>query len=133
MLQVENSAIILTGAGALNKLLGREVYTSNAQVGHATYAQLVWTLMEYILKYNSSAASRSCTTTASRTRPRGTTLTASSACSGNTLTYDVHILGTPKNFTQPPLQSLRSLGMFYVRGIYTGALGPIMNSRNLPY
>ena len=31
--QVENSAIILTGAGALNKLLGREVYTSNTQLG----------------------------------------------------------------------------------------------------
>ena len=36
LLQVENSSIILTGAGALNKLLGREVYTSNAQVSHAT-------------------------------------------------------------------------------------------------
>ena len=33
MLQVENSSIILTGAGALNKLLGREVYTSNTQLG----------------------------------------------------------------------------------------------------
>merc|ERR1719245_1599925 len=33
VVQVENSAIILTGAGALNKLLGREVYTSNAQLG----------------------------------------------------------------------------------------------------
>ncbi len=33
VVQVENSAIILTGAGALNKLLGREVYTSNTQLG----------------------------------------------------------------------------------------------------
>ena len=32
-LQVENSHIILTGAGALNKVLGREVYTSNNQLG----------------------------------------------------------------------------------------------------
>ncbi|GCB68953.1 hypothetical protein scyTo_0000973 [Scyliorhinus torazame] len=31
--QVENSHIILTGAGALNKVLGREVYTSNNQLG----------------------------------------------------------------------------------------------------
>ena len=35
VVQVENSAIILTGAGALNKLLGREVYTSNAQVSQS--------------------------------------------------------------------------------------------------
>ena len=33
VVQVENSAIILTGASALNKLLGREVYTSNTQLG----------------------------------------------------------------------------------------------------
>ncbi|GAB6029960.1 hypothetical protein CHUAL_005655 [Chamberlinius hualienensis] len=33
IIQVENSHIILTGAGALNKLLGREVYTSNNQLG----------------------------------------------------------------------------------------------------
>lgn len=33
VIQVENSHIILTGAGALNKLLGREVYTSNNQLG----------------------------------------------------------------------------------------------------
>ena len=33
VIQVENSHIILTGAGALNKVLGREVYTSNAQLG----------------------------------------------------------------------------------------------------
>lgn len=33
MVQVENSSIILTGASALNKLLGREVYTSNTQLG----------------------------------------------------------------------------------------------------
>jgi len=33
LVQVENSAIILTGAAALNKLLGREVYTSNTQLG----------------------------------------------------------------------------------------------------
>ena len=33
VVQVESSAIILTGAGALNKLLGREVYTSNTQLG----------------------------------------------------------------------------------------------------
>ncbi|KHJ49247.1 carboxyl transferase domain protein [Trichuris suis] len=32
-IQVENSHIILTGAPALNKLLGREVYTSNNQLG----------------------------------------------------------------------------------------------------
>lgn len=31
--QVENSHIILTGATALNKVLGREVYTSNNQLG----------------------------------------------------------------------------------------------------
>ena len=31
--QVENSHIILTGAGALNKLLGRDVYSSNNQLG----------------------------------------------------------------------------------------------------
>ena len=33
VIQVENSHIILTGASALNKLLGREVYTSNNQLG----------------------------------------------------------------------------------------------------
>merc|ERR1719245_1764589 len=33
VVQVENSSIILTGAAALNKLLGREVYTSNTQLG----------------------------------------------------------------------------------------------------
>uniref|UniRef100_A0A3Q2QM52 acetyl-CoA carboxylase n=1 Tax=Fundulus heteroclitus TaxID=8078 RepID=A0A3Q2QM52_FUNHE len=33
VIQVENSHIILTGAGALNKVLGREVYTSNNQLG----------------------------------------------------------------------------------------------------
>ncbi|XP_022251456.1 acetyl-CoA carboxylase isoform X2 [Limulus polyphemus] len=33
VIQVENSHIILTGAGALNKLLGREVYSSNNQLG----------------------------------------------------------------------------------------------------
>lgn len=33
VVQIENSAIILTGASALNKLLGREVYTSNTQLG----------------------------------------------------------------------------------------------------
>uniref|UniRef100_A0A183SYC7 Ras-GEF domain-containing protein n=1 Tax=Schistocephalus solidus TaxID=70667 RepID=A0A183SYC7_SCHSO len=33
VIQVENSHIILTGAMALNKLLGREVYTSNSQLG----------------------------------------------------------------------------------------------------
>jgi acetyl-CoA carboxylase carboxyltransferase component len=30
---VETSFIILTGAGALNKVLGREVYTSHNQLG----------------------------------------------------------------------------------------------------
>ncbi|XP_004636404.1 acetyl-CoA carboxylase 2 [Octodon degus] len=33
VIQVENSHIILTGARALNKVLGREVYTSNNQLG----------------------------------------------------------------------------------------------------
>jgi acetyl-CoA carboxylase/biotin carboxylase 1 len=33
IVQVENSSIILTGFSALNKLLGREVYTSNSQLG----------------------------------------------------------------------------------------------------
>uniref|UniRef100_T1JBH2 Uncharacterized protein n=1 Tax=Strigamia maritima TaxID=126957 RepID=T1JBH2_STRMM len=33
VIQVENSHIILTGSSALNKLLGREVYTSNNQLG----------------------------------------------------------------------------------------------------
>ncbi|KAL6114247.1 acacb [Pungitius sinensis] len=33
VIQVENSHIILTGAGALNKVLGREVYASNNQLG----------------------------------------------------------------------------------------------------
>lgn len=33
VVQLENSHLILTGAGALNKLLGREVYTSNNQLG----------------------------------------------------------------------------------------------------
>ncbi|XP_055889242.1 acetyl-CoA carboxylase-like isoform X3 [Biomphalaria glabrata] len=33
VIQVESSFIILTGAGALNKVLGREVYTSNSQLG----------------------------------------------------------------------------------------------------
>jgi acetyl-CoA carboxylase/biotin carboxylase 1 len=33
VIQVDNSAIILTGYNALNKLLGREVYTSNTQLG----------------------------------------------------------------------------------------------------
>lgn len=36
VIQVENSHIILTGAGALNKLLGREVYTSNNQLGESS-------------------------------------------------------------------------------------------------
>ncbi|XP_056144354.1 acetyl-CoA carboxylase [Lampris incognitus] len=33
VIQVENSHIILTGSGALNKVLGREVYTSSNQLG----------------------------------------------------------------------------------------------------
>jgi len=33
VIQVDNSHIILTGASALNKVLGREVYSSNAQLG----------------------------------------------------------------------------------------------------
>ena len=33
VVQVDNSSIILTGAPALNKLLGREVYSSNTQLG----------------------------------------------------------------------------------------------------
>nr|XP_033810269.1 acetyl-CoA carboxylase 2 isoform X2 [Geotrypetes seraphini] len=33
VIQVENSHIVLTGASALNKVLGREVYTSNNQLG----------------------------------------------------------------------------------------------------
>ena len=33
VIQVEDSHIILTGAGALNKVLGREVYLSNYQLG----------------------------------------------------------------------------------------------------
>ena len=33
MVQVDTSSIILTGYSALNKLLGREVYTSNTQLG----------------------------------------------------------------------------------------------------
>ncbi len=33
VIQIENSHIILTGAMALNKLLGRQVYTSNSQLG----------------------------------------------------------------------------------------------------
>ncbi len=33
VIQIENSHIILTGYGALNRLLGREVYTSNSQLG----------------------------------------------------------------------------------------------------
>ena len=33
IIQVENSHIILTGAGALNKVLGRDVYSSNNQLG----------------------------------------------------------------------------------------------------
>lgn len=33
VIQVENSHIILTGAGALNKVLGREIYNSNNQLG----------------------------------------------------------------------------------------------------
>ncbi|CAF4351266.1 unnamed protein product, partial [Adineta steineri] len=33
VIQVENSHIILTGAGALNKVLGREVYNGNNQLG----------------------------------------------------------------------------------------------------
>src|SRR5271163_4708479 len=32
-IQIEGQPIILTGAPALNKLLGREVYTSNLQLG----------------------------------------------------------------------------------------------------
>ena len=32
-IQIEGNPIILTGAGALNKVLGREVYTSNLQIG----------------------------------------------------------------------------------------------------
>lgn len=33
VIQLEESHIILTGASALNKVLGREVYTSNSQLG----------------------------------------------------------------------------------------------------
>lgn len=33
VVQLEESHIILTGASALNKVLGREVYTSNSQLG----------------------------------------------------------------------------------------------------
>ena len=33
VIQVSNSHIILTGAGALNKVLGKEVYSSNEQLG----------------------------------------------------------------------------------------------------
>ena len=33
VVQVDNSHLILTGASALNKVLGREVYTSNNQLG----------------------------------------------------------------------------------------------------
>lgn len=33
VIQVDNSHIILTGASALNKVLGREVYSSNSQLG----------------------------------------------------------------------------------------------------
>lgn len=33
VIQVDNSHIILTGSGALNKVLGKEVYESNAQLG----------------------------------------------------------------------------------------------------
>ncbi|XP_020604828.1 acetyl-CoA carboxylase-like isoform X1 [Orbicella faveolata] len=33
VIQVDNAHIILTGAGALNKVLGRQVYTSNLQLG----------------------------------------------------------------------------------------------------
>lgn len=33
VIQVENAHVILTGAGALNKVLGRQVYTSNLQLG----------------------------------------------------------------------------------------------------
>ena len=33
VVQIDNSSIILTGAAALNKLLGREVYTCNTQLG----------------------------------------------------------------------------------------------------
>ena len=33
VIQVQNSHIILTGAGALNKVLGREVYNNNNQLG----------------------------------------------------------------------------------------------------
>ena len=33
VIQVSSSDIILTGAGALNKVLGREVYSSNSQLG----------------------------------------------------------------------------------------------------
>jgi len=32
-IQIEGQPIILTGAQAINKLLGREVYTSNLQLG----------------------------------------------------------------------------------------------------
>lgn len=32
-IQIEGNPIILTGAGALNKVLGREVYSSNLQIG----------------------------------------------------------------------------------------------------
>ena len=33
MIQHTDAPLILTGASALNKVLGREVYTSNAQIG----------------------------------------------------------------------------------------------------
>jgi acetyl-CoA carboxylase / biotin carboxylase 1 len=41
VVQVEYTPILLTGAAPLNKLLGREVYTSNLQLGYSHYIYLL--------------------------------------------------------------------------------------------
>ena len=61
VIQLEDSHIILTGAGALNKVLGREVYTSNAQLGGTQImydnGKLSYKLMILLIKFVPSKVS----------------------------------------------------------------------------
>ena len=52
MVQLEESHIILTGASALNKVLGREVYTSNSQLGGTQIMYNNGELVVYGILYN---------------------------------------------------------------------------------
>lgn len=52
VVQLDESHIILTGASALNKVLGREVYTSNSQLGGTQIMYNNGELVVYRILYN---------------------------------------------------------------------------------